>query len=182
MCPQLTRREFLKVWGVSLGSLVPVGIHNWLPLDEDLRLVGLGRVTIHAIGLYQEPSFASQRLKWLSRDKLVNIITEVDSPEGPPGNPRWYQLYGGYAHSAYIQRVEHAYLHQSAPVFPGDGRLAEVTVPFTQAVAPSSSGKHTCISVPSARVSQQQIPMPPRLTSNICAGLVRSSDNTESEE
>jgi len=140
VCPKLTRREFLKVWGASLGSLAPVSIHHWLPLDEDLKLVGLGRVTIHAIGLYQEASFASQRLRWLSRDKLVKIIAEIDSPEGPPSNPRWYQLFGGYAHSAYIQRVEHSYLNQSTPVFPGDGQLGEVTVPFTQAMHRTRSG------------------------------------------
>ena len=141
MRPQLNRREFLKVWGASLVSLTPLSIHSWLPLDEDLKLVGLGRVTIHAIGLYQETSFASQRLKWLGRDKLVKIIAEIDSPEGPPGNPRWYQLFGGYANSAYIQRVEHSYLNQSKPVFPGDGLLAEVTVPFTQAMHRTRSGR-----------------------------------------
>ena len=138
--PSLSRREFLKVSGASLGSLAPASFNQWLPPDEDLQAVGLGRVTVRAIGLYQEASFASQRLRWLRRDKLVDIIAEIDSPDGPPRNPHWYRLVGGYAHSAYIQRVENSYLNHSKPINPGEGQLAEVTVPFAQAMRKTRSG------------------------------------------
>jgi len=112
-----------------------------LPADEDLEPVGLGRVTIRAIGLYQEPDFSSPRLKWLNRDKLVNIIAEINSPHDPPRNPRWYRLVGGYAHSAYIQRVEASYLNPALTALPNGGQLAEVTVPFTQALQKTTSQK-----------------------------------------
>jgi hypothetical protein len=136
----LSRREFLNVWKVSLASFVPISIRQLLPPDEDLQLVGLGRVTVSAIGLYEQASFASQRLKWLTRDKLVKITAEIDSSDGPRTNPRWYRLVGGYVHSAYIQRVDHAFLNQSPPVDPDEGQLAEVTVPFSQAMTSNRSG------------------------------------------
>ncbi len=132
--PTLNRRDFLKLWGLSLGSVIPGSIRQWLPPDEDLEPLGVGRVTIGSIGLYQEPDFASPRLKWLGRDQLVDIIQEVISPFGPRRNPRWYRLVGGYAHSGYIQRVEAAHLNPPLSTIPADGQLAEVTVPYTQSM------------------------------------------------
>ena len=135
----LGRREFLKVWGLSLTLLVPAPLRAMLPPDEDITPLGLGRVTIRAIGLYQEPDFASPRIKWLSRDQLVDIITELNSPQGPPRNPRWYRLVGGYAHSAYIQRVDQAKLNPPLAMIPRRGCLGEISVPFTQAMFQTSS-------------------------------------------
>lgn len=141
MRKSLSRREFLKVSGASFGSLATKSIHQWLPPDEDLQAAGLGRVTVRAIGLYQEASFASQRLRWLPRDKLVKIIAEIDSSDGPLYNSLWYRLVGGYAHSSFIQRVDNAYLNHSKPINPKDGQLAEVTVPISQAMRKTRSGK-----------------------------------------
>jgi lipoprotein-anchoring transpeptidase ErfK/SrfK len=130
----LHRRDFLKLWGVSLGSFIPGSIREWLPEEEDLEPLGIGRVTISSIGLFQEPDFASPRLRWIGRDKLVSIIKEFDSPFGPVRNPHWYRLVGGYAHSAYIQRVEAAQLNPPAAMIPEGGQLGEVTVPYTQSM------------------------------------------------
>ena len=130
----LQRRDFLKLWGASLTTLVPARLRAWLPPDEDLDPLGLGRVTIRAIGLYQEPDFASPRIKYLSRDQLVDIIAEIVSPQGPPRNPRWYRLIGGYAHSAYIQRVDQAQLNPPLAMIPRRGCLGEISVPYTQSI------------------------------------------------
>ncbi|HUV28207.1 MAG TPA: hypothetical protein VMW34_12660, partial [Anaerolineales bacterium] len=119
----IKRREFLKVWGLSLALLVPSPLRAWLPPEEDINPLGLGRVTIRAIGLYQEPDFASPRIKWLSRDQLVDIISELDSASGPPRNSRWYRLVGGYAQSAYIQRVDSAHLNLPLAMIPKKGCL-----------------------------------------------------------
>lgn len=132
--PQVERREFLKLWGLSLSMLVPANVRAWLPPDEDITPLGLGRVTIRAIGLYQEPDFASPRTKWLSRDQLVDIIAEIDAPKSTPRNPRWYRLVGGYAHSAYIQRVDQTHLNPPLAMISPRGRLGEISVPFTQAM------------------------------------------------
>lgn len=130
----LNRREFLKLWGSSLFALAPSSLRDRLPPDEDSTPLGLGRVTIGAIGLYEEPDFASPRIKYLSRDSLVDVISEVHSPHGPVRNPRWYRLVGGYAHSGYIQRVDQAHLNPPLAMIPRRGRLGEISVPFTQSM------------------------------------------------
>jgi hypothetical protein len=130
----LARRDFLKLWGTSLGVLAATPLRAWLPPDEDISPLGIGRVTVQAIGLYQEPDFSSPRIKYLTRDLLVDIIAEIESPSGPPRNPRWYRLVGGYAHSAYLQRVEQAHLNPPLHMIPSRGCLGEITVPFTQAM------------------------------------------------
>jgi hypothetical protein len=137
----IDRREFLKIWGLSLGSLLPASFRKLLPPEEDIDPLGIGRVTIRAIGLYQEPDFSSPRLKWLNRDKLVDIIAEIESPYGAARNPRWYRLVGGYAHSAYLQRVESTQLNQPLAMIPDGGQLGEVTVPFTQSMLKMSSNR-----------------------------------------
>lgn len=130
----LQRRDFLKLWGMSLGFFIPSSIRKWLPEEENITPLGMGRVTIRSIGLFQEPDFASPRLKWLSRDQLVSVIDEIYAPNGSSRNPLWYRLVGGYAHSAYIQRVEKAQLNQPAAMIPPGGQLGEITVPFTQSM------------------------------------------------
>lgn len=127
----LDRREFLKIWTSSLGAIALNPMRQFLPPGEKSDPMGIGRVTVRAIGLYQEPSFSSQRLKWLGRDKLVDIIADE---KGSTPNPHWYRLVGGYAHSAYIQRVEAARLNQPLSHIPAGGQLGEITVPFTQAL------------------------------------------------
>lgn len=135
----LSRREFLKFWGSILGMYSAAPILRLLPPDEDLKPLGLGRVTINVIGLYPEPTFDSQRLRWLRRDEIIKIIAEVDSPHGPERNPRWYRVVGGYAHSAYLQRVENSFLNEPLVSLPKGGQLAEVTVPYSQAFHRSRS-------------------------------------------
>jgi hypothetical protein len=130
----LQRRDFLKLWGLSLGAFTSRSIRQWLPEEENLAPLGIGRITIRSIGLFQEPDFASPRLKWLGRDQLVSVIDEIQSPYGPSRNPRWYRLVGGYAHSAYIQRVETAHLNQPTAMIPAAGQLGEITVPYTQSM------------------------------------------------
>jgi lipoprotein-anchoring transpeptidase ErfK/SrfK len=134
MQPPLSRRDFLKLAGLAASSLAARPLESGLPPEDRASPVGIGRVTIQVIGLYPEPSFKSERIRWLQRDKLVDIIDEVQSPDGPAHNPRWYRLPGGYAHSAYIQRVETASLNSPLPNIPKGGRLGEVTVPYSQSL------------------------------------------------
>ncbi len=137
---QIHRREFLKLWGLSFSAFIPSPLRAWLPPDEDVEPLGLGRVTIRAIGLFEEPDFSSPRIRYLSRDQLVNIFAEIDSLQGPIRNPRWYRLVGGYAHSAYIQRVDQAHLNPPLAMIPRRGCLGEISVPFTQAMLNTPSG------------------------------------------
>ena len=137
----LLRRDFLKLWGLSLAVLFPRPLRALLPPDEDISPLGLGRVTIRAIGLYQQPDFASPRVRYLDRDQLVDIIAEINSPVSTPRNPRWYRLVGGYAHSAYIQRVDQVQLNPPLAMIPSRGCLGEISVPFTQALRKTGANR-----------------------------------------
>lgn len=127
---KLTRRDFLKLGVLAWTSLA----FRPLPPEDIEAPFGVGRVTVSAIRVYKEPSFKSEKVGWRQRDSLLDIIEEVDSPHGPAYNRRWYRVVGGYAHSAYIQRVEAAQLNEPLGWVPEDGRLGEVTVPFTQSL------------------------------------------------
>ena len=128
----LSRREFLNLGGLALGSFAAQPLRSWLPPEDRVEPIGIGRVTIGAIRVYQEPHFKSEGLRWLRRDKLVGIIEETISPHGPPHNPRWYRVPGGYAHRAYLQRVENSSFIPPLASLPDGGQLGEVTVPYTR--------------------------------------------------
>lgn len=129
----LSRRDFLKLSSLALGSLAARSLPRPWPPNEnppDQRLVG--RVTINGIYKYESPYARSQRMGFIRRDTLVSIDEELDSPYGPKHNPRWYHLrQGGYIHSAYIQRVEDQHLNQPLTQVSEEGQLGEITVPFS---------------------------------------------------
>lgn len=128
MGQNLSRRDFLKLGALAWGSLA----FKPLPPEDIVEPLGIGRVTVSAIRVYQEASFKSEKVGWRRRDRLVDIFSEEISPHGPAYNPRWYRVVGGYTHSAYVQRVEQAHLNKPLNHIPEGGHLGEVTVPFTQ--------------------------------------------------
>jgi hypothetical protein len=134
MKEQISRRDFLKLSWLSLSTLALRPIFNRPNEPGFEHPIGKGRVTIGAIYLYREPDFSSRRIGLLNRDRLVDIYEEVQSPNGPVHNPRWYRLVDGFVHSAYIQRVEHTQLNKPLRWVPENGRLGEVTVPYTQSM------------------------------------------------
>jgi len=129
----LTRREFVKLCGLSLGTLAFHMPLDWTQ-DQPQSPLLKGRITTRSIYIYQEPDFKSDRVGTLSRDQIVNFYEEVSSPYGPAYNPRWYRLDGGYVHSAYVQRVEGAHLNEPLTEIPEQGQLGEITVAYTQSV------------------------------------------------
>jgi L,D-transpeptidase catalytic domain len=141
MTNSLTRREFLKIKALTAGVIFLNPVRSLLPEEDQVEPLGIGRVTVDAIGVYAEPSFKSERLDWRHRDELLNIIDSFVSSEGPRWNPKWYRVVGGYAHSAYLQRVESASLNQPLNSIPGKGLLGEVTVPFSQSYLPTGKKK-----------------------------------------
>jgi lipoprotein-anchoring transpeptidase ErfK/SrfK len=139
--PAISRRDFLKLSGLGFSSLALHPLRTWLPPEEPVDLVGIGRVTISQIGVFKEPSLESEQVRTRARDELIGLFKEVNSPYGPPLNPRWYRVIGGYAHSAYLQRVETASLNPK-PLRnpPKSGQLGEVTVPFTDSSRLTQAG------------------------------------------
>jgi len=133
MAPQkLSRRDFLKLSALGLGSLA----FNPFPPPYDDYQAGqmlVGRVTVdQQAAIYEEPRFHSGVVRWTRQDELLNIYYRLTPVEGPPYNPIWYRVFGGYIHSGYLQIAKFRY---NAPVdsVPESGQLAEVTVPYTQA-------------------------------------------------
>jgi len=123
----LTRREFLRLSALSACSLAI------LPPEpaEERDLLGLGRVTVSWIYLYDEPAFNAKRLNRLERDTLVTLLGRETPDNGPPHNPLWYRVPDGFVHSGYIQRVR---WKPQTPrlIIPESGALFEVSVPFTR--------------------------------------------------
>jgi hypothetical protein len=127
-----SRRDFLKLGGLTISGMA----FNAFPYPQDEYgfLSGeFGRVThSQSISVYRRPNDQSEILRQLFRDELVNIYQEVTPVTGPEWNPLWYRVWGGYIHSAYVQRVR---IRHNKPLdkLPESGRqLCEVTVPYTQ--------------------------------------------------
>jgi len=133
MAPQkLSRRDFLKLSTLALGGLA----FNPFPSPYDDYQAGqllVGRVTVdQQAAIYEEPRFHSGIVRWTRQDELLNIYYRLTPVEGPPYNPIWYRVWGGYIHSGYLQLARFRY---NAPLdaVPEYGLLAEVTVPYAQA-------------------------------------------------
>ena len=130
----ISRRDFLKLAGLGLTGLAfSPYVHPGDSLSETGKLV---RVAIHSVSVYAQPNEKSRILFQHFRDEVVNVYYEVISPYGPGYNPLWYRVWGGYMHCARLQVVE---MRENPVVsdIPKSGLLAEVTVPFTQAMLPS---------------------------------------------
>lgn len=125
----ISRRGFLKIGGAALGSLAfsPVFPH---PAEWDYGEIA--RVTIGEIDLHSQPRDDSTIIGKRYRDQIVHIYSEVTGPNGPGWNPLWYRVWGGYLHSAYLQRVQ-VRLNPPLSSVPKSGQLCEVTVPYTVA-------------------------------------------------
>ncbi|MGW8250610.1 MAG: hypothetical protein ACWGO1_08205, partial [Anaerolineales bacterium] len=141
-CTRFSRRDFLKLGGLGVISLLPHPGKFFIPRSDPPLPVPIGRarVTTSAIYVYDQPDFNSQRLGMLRRDELVTIYGELFSEQAPAHNRRWYQLLDGYAYSAYLQRVDHAYPNpQILENIPENGCLGEITVPYTDSLRRISS-------------------------------------------
>ncbi len=130
----LNRRDFLKLSLASLSTLAFKSLLPWPDFPDRERPVGRARVTVRFIYKYSEPDLTSKRTGQVQRDQILPILEEIISPKGPKHNPRWYRLADGFVYSAYLQRVEGMHLNKPLPGVAENGQLAEITVPFTQAL------------------------------------------------
>jgi lipoprotein-anchoring transpeptidase ErfK/SrfK len=129
MKPPLSRRDFLKLGGLALGSLA---FRPFFPRGSDQDYGDLARVTVHEIDLRGEANDTSEIVGKRYRDQLVHIYYELEATDGPEFyNRLWYRVWGGYLHSAYLQRVEIDF-NEPLSEIGEEGQLCEVTVPFTQ--------------------------------------------------
>lgn len=136
----LSRRAFLKLGILAVGSLAAARglaaapeFTEYFPEEQEewLATTNLGRVATKQISLYSLPRDDARIIQQHYRDEVLNIYEEITPPTGPAWNPLWYRVWGGYVHSANVQKVA---IHHNPVVdtLRPEGHLAEITVPFSQ--------------------------------------------------
>jgi len=125
-----SRRDLFKLAATGLFGLA---FRPFSGFSEDMQATDLARVTVKSVSVYSQPSEKSRILFQRYRDELVHIYYQVESEDGPGYNPIWYRVWGGYIHRANMQRMVLRYNDIPSRI-PEEGQLAEVTVPYAQAL------------------------------------------------
>jgi len=125
---KLSRRDFLKLGGLSLGSLAFTPSYSNLYGFDDGSIV---RVATNSVSVYSKPDDQSRIISTWYRDELIHIYGEVTAPE-PKLNPIWYRVWGGYIHRARVVKVKFLYNQILPSLDEGKPRLVDVTVPYTE--------------------------------------------------
>src|SRR5262245_20477680 len=88
---KISRRDFLKLSGLSLGSLAfAPSLGNFIDFDDSNYV----RVATNSVSVYAEPSDQSAIVSTWFRDELLHVYGEVKAAE-PASNPIWYRVWGG---------------------------------------------------------------------------------------
>ncbi len=126
----LSRRDFLKLGGLSLGSLAFSPSLGDFANFEDSDLV---RVATNSVSVYSRATDKSSIISTWYRDELLHIYEEVKADE-PVLNPVWYRVWGGYVHRSHLQKVKVLFNKTLPSLNLEDGlkKAVEVTVPFTE--------------------------------------------------
>jgi len=126
----LSRRDFLRLCSLAVLG----GSSLWLPKLEPRETEAdfQGRVLESTLQVYDNPSYSGKLVKVLWKDLIVPIRAATIGDGEPDYNRVWYRIDEGYVHSGEIQPVQ-IKQNQPDPDIPEQGRLAEVTVPFTEA-------------------------------------------------
>ena len=123
----LSRRDFLKLSGLTLGGLA---FSPFLPGLTDFDDSFVVRIATAQMPVRKEPTDESRiELTWY-RDELVHIYGQVTAEE-PPHNPVWYRTWGGYMHRGRLHRVKTLYQTPPSTIAEGTRLIADVSVPFT---------------------------------------------------
>jgi len=107
-----------------------------LPLhaSDDDPAAQQGRVTSNLLWTYEQPSLKARQVKLLWRDLVFPITNVAISDDQSAYNRVWYQIGDeGYAYSGDVQPVQ-TILNVPTLDIPSGGILAEVSVPFTDAL------------------------------------------------
>ena len=130
---KISRRDFLKIGGLALGSLAFRPTTAGLPQSDTPFPIGIARVTIKEIDIFKEPSAESEVIGVAKRDQLLPVYEELNFVYPEYANsPCWYRLDKGFAASSYTQRVDGRCLHKPVHWFPKSGQLGEISVPYTR--------------------------------------------------
>lgn len=135
----LTRRNFLKLAGMSLGSLAFKPFSDTQNQILNYRLMRVAELNAEdPVVIRREPNDQVNNIIYQRfKDELINVYYEIESEFGPDYNPIWYRVWGGYAHRGKLQEVQYI-LNPVADSITKDFQLGEITVPYTRAMKYSS--------------------------------------------
>jgi len=128
----ISRKNFLKI---SLLGLIGAGFSPGFQTKQTRRIQGLiGRIAADdkIIPVYQEPSYDSEVVRETVFDELLHLYFEQEIIPEESSPQLWYRVWGGYLPGAYVQQTRYR-LNQPVSSIPECGRLAEITVPYTEA-------------------------------------------------
>jgi lipoprotein-anchoring transpeptidase ErfK/SrfK len=127
---RFSRKDFLNLSGLGAVSLMGRGL---TPVSN-LLAGQQGRVINEHIYSYTQPSYDSDKVRIYWKDAVFPIMRVVLGKGEPAHNRIWYKIGAdGYVHSGAIQPVRTS-LNPVVSEIPPEGVLAEVTVPFTDAI------------------------------------------------
>ena len=130
MNEKFTRKDFLNLSGLGLVGLFGQRLDPVLNIYAGQQ----GRVIYDRIYTYKQPSFDSDRVRIHWNDAVFPITQVVLGYGEPEHNRIWYRIgTEGYAHSGGIQPVR-TEINPVVTEIPKSGILAEVTVPYTDAL------------------------------------------------
>jgi hypothetical protein len=134
---QFSRREFLKLSGATLISLIalsrPSLAYAASHENQDVETQS-GRITKNGVKMFDQPTLDGELIRTLDKDVVLPISNTSIGTGEPKANPIWYELNGeGYVHSGTVQPVK-TLLNSLATSIPDTGLLAEVSVPYTDAL------------------------------------------------
>jgi hypothetical protein len=124
-----SRRDVLRLGGMTLGSLAFTTFLPGLSGFDDGNII---RVATNSVSAYSKPDDKSDIMATWYRDELIHVYSEYLAEE-PKYNPVWFRVWNGYLHRGRIQRVKTLYQKPLDSIPEGQRRLAEITVPYTQA-------------------------------------------------
>jgi lipoprotein-anchoring transpeptidase ErfK/SrfK len=127
MKPKFSRRDFLKLGGLTLSGLA---FSPFVPNLTDFDDSFVVRIATEQMPVRKTASDESRiELTWY-RDDLVHVYEEFAAEE-PEHNPIWYRVWGGYLHRGRLHRVKTIFQPSQNVSEGGKKRLGEVTVPYT---------------------------------------------------
>jgi len=102
MTLRLSRRDFLKICGMSATSL---GFRSLFGNQVEFDSSDLARVAIRSVNIYTQPTDKSMLVYQRFRDDLITCTTRFIRSK-PNQQPDLVQGLAGYVHSAHLQKVE----------------------------------------------------------------------------
>jgi lipoprotein-anchoring transpeptidase ErfK/SrfK len=135
--PNFSRRDFLRLASLGLGSLALRPFERAFQLQEFPTYERLGRVNAGRVDIKAGPDADSETLSTLFEDSVVPWLREVPGRNLYRNNQRWVETPDGYIWSPYLQPVRNQpnqALDSLTQAGTEAGMWAEVTVPYVDLV------------------------------------------------